>query len=70
MFFRKHFNTNFFEMGEVLSWESATMLELEQKVEEAGITKTSVGLDLHVVAAPNELSLRETDSMALHDLFR
>ena len=34
------------------------------------LTHTSIGLDQYVVAAPNELSLRETDSMALHDLFR
>jgi hypothetical protein len=34
------------------------------------VRHTSVGLYLYVVAAPNELSLRETDSMALHDLFR
>ncbi len=34
------------------------------------VRHASVGLDLHVVAAPNDLSLRETDSMALHDLFR
>jgi len=46
-------DTNFFKTAEVLSWAGyvlAAMLELEQEVKEAGNTKTSVRLDLYVVA--------------------